>query len=72
MDAKFSGFNWDDENQEKCQKHDIFIDEIENSFPGQPRIAPDLKHPGMEDRFIAVGITTERRPLHASKGDRRL
>ena len=63
MDVKLSGFDWDDGNREKCQKHVVSIDETENLFLGQPRIAPDLKHSGTEDRFIAVGRTTKRRPL---------
>jgi uncharacterized DUF497 family protein len=46
MDVKFSDFDWDDRNREKCQKHGVSIDEIENLFLGQPRIAPDLKHRG--------------------------
>src|SRR4051812_8246344 len=63
MDVKFSGFDWDDGNREKCQKHGVSIDEIESLFLRQPRIAPDVKHSGAEDRFIAVGRTIERRPL---------
>jgi|SRR3954454_17032896 uncharacterized protein len=63
MSVEFSGFDWDDGNRKKCQKHGVSIDEIENLFLEQPRVAPDLLHSGEEDRFIAVGRTTERRPL---------
>jgi uncharacterized DUF497 family protein len=63
MNVVFSGFDWDDGNRKKCQKHGVSIDEIENLFLGQPRVAPDIPHSGEEDRFIAVGRTVEERPL---------
>jgi uncharacterized DUF497 family protein len=63
MTIRFSGFDWNDENRPKCQKHGVSIDEIEDLLLGQPRIAPDLKHSGGEDRFIAVGRTAGGRPL---------
>ena len=63
MDVKFSGFDWEDGNREKCQKHGVSIDEIESLFLRQPRSAPDVKHSGAEDRFIAVGRTIKKRPL---------
>jgi uncharacterized DUF497 family protein len=33
------------------------LSDIESVFSGSPRIAPDPKHSGEEDRFIAVGRT---------------
>ena len=50
-----TGFDWDDGNRSKCQKHGVSIAEIESVFRGQPRIAPDPKHSTDEDRLIAVG-----------------
>ena len=59
-----SGFDWDDGNREKCQKHGVPLGEIEGLFAsGGPRIAPDPKHSDAEDRFIAVGRNAQGRPL---------
>jgi uncharacterized DUF497 family protein len=37
--------------------------EIEALLGSDPALAPDLKHSGGEDRFIAVGRNSEGRPL---------
>jgi uncharacterized DUF497 family protein len=55
-----SGFDWD---EGKCSKHGVSIAEIEALLESGPRIAPDLKHSMVEDRFIAVGRSSEGRPL---------
>ena len=57
------GFDWDEGNREKCRKHGVSLDEIESLFLGGPRFAPDLGHSGGESRYIAIGRTTEGRPL---------
>jgi uncharacterized DUF497 family protein len=57
------GFDWDEANREKCQKHGVSIAEIEGLFMGDPRIAPDLKHSADEDRLIAVGRTSKGRAV---------
>ena len=49
------GVDWDDGNREKCQKHGVSIAEIEALLSGDARVAPDLKHSGSEDCYIAVG-----------------
>lgn len=51
----FSGFDWDNGNREKCQRHGVSITDIEALLRGNPGIAPDLKHSDEEDRYIAVG-----------------
>ncbi len=58
-----AGFEWDAGNRVKCQKHGVSIAEIEALFRNAPRIAPDPKHSGEEDRMIAVGRTGAGRPV---------
>ncbi len=55
MELRVSGFDWDEGNRSKCQKHGLLIAQIEGLFAHKPRIAPDHKHSADEDRFIAVG-----------------
>ena len=63
MGLRFSGFDWDDGNRAKCQKHGLTVEHIEAIFAGSPRIAPDPKHSVDEDRLIAVGRTSSGRPV---------
>jgi hypothetical protein len=57
VDFRVNGFDWDEGNRRKCQKHGLSIREIEVLFTDRPRVAPDPKHSSDEDRFIAVGKT---------------
>ena len=57
------GFDWDDGNFEKCQKHGLSIAEIESLFRSRPLIGPDLKHSDEETRFQAIGRTATGRPM---------
>ena len=57
------GFNWDEGNLDKCQKHGLTIEDIESLFHSRPLIGPDLKHSDEETRFQAVGRTTVGRPV---------
>ncbi|MFI5102597.1 MAG: BrnT family toxin [Terriglobales bacterium] len=63
MNLQVGGFDWDDGNRSKCQKHGVPIAEIEALFVRGPRVAPDPKHSADEDRLIAVGKTSAGRPL---------
>jgi predicted DNA binding CopG/RHH family protein len=54
-----SGFDWDDGNRSKCQKHGVSIPEIEHLFTGAPMIAPDIGHSARDDRFIASAARPE-------------
>jgi uncharacterized protein len=63
MNFAVSGFDWDEGNRAKCQKHGVSVEEIEVLFALDPRIAPDPKHSTDEDRLIAVGRTNAGRPL---------
>lgn len=56
MDSKIvAGFDWDDGNREKCQKHGVMIAEIESVFAGTPAIGPDAAHSTGETRFLRSG-----------------
>ena len=57
------GFDWDDGNVEKCQKHGVSRHEIELALGSHPAVAPYLKHSDSEQRFIAVQRNTEGRPM---------
>ena len=56
-----TGFDWDDGNHAKCQKHGVSIAEIEALFRGGPLVAPAPSRSATaggsmtEDRLIAVG-----------------
>jgi uncharacterized DUF497 family protein len=63
MNIATAGFDWDEGNWWKCQKHGVSIAEVEALLRSGPRVAPDLKHSALEDRFIAVGRTEEGRAL---------
>ena len=63
MNSRVSGFDWDEGNRAKCQKHGISITQIEALFAHNPRIAPDPKHSVDEDRLIAVGEIDTGRPI---------
>ncbi len=77
MILQVSGFDWDDGNRIKCQKHGVPISEVEALFARGPRVAPDPKHSADEDRLIAAGRTSTGRALFVAftirtKGERRL
>ena len=55
---------WDDGNREKCCKHGVSIEEIEEVLTGhQAHIIGDEKHSELEERYIAVGKTDAERYL---------
>jgi uncharacterized DUF497 family protein len=66
------GFDWDEGNLEKCQKHGVSVSGIERLLSGEPAVAPDLKHSVEEDRFIAVGRNPAGRPLFVAFTFRKL
>lgn len=59
----FSGLEWDDGNQLKCQGHGVSIEEIEAMFAGEPRYSPDVAHSMVEQRYLATGRTAAGRAL---------
>lgn len=58
MTFRAAGFDWDDGNRDKCQKHGITISEIEEVFLHSPLVAPDPNHSQSEERLIAIGRTS--------------
>ena len=58
-----SGFDWDEGNHDKCQRHGMSIVEIETLFGGTVVILPDEAHSLTERRFKAVGKTEEGRQV---------
>ena len=59
----FDGFDWDDGNRQKCQKHGVSIAEIELLLTTAAKIAPDLKHSRSEERSLAVGRDSQGRAM---------
>lgn len=57
------GVQWDAANWPKCGKHGAAKADIEYVLLNDPRVAPDLKHSAVEDRFIAVGRDRSGRPM---------
>jgi uncharacterized protein len=56
MFGKVDGFDWDEGNIAKCQKHGVSIDEIEALFENEDfRIFNDDLHSYDEQRFRVIG-----------------
>lgn len=53
---QFHGFDWDDGNVAKCQKHGLSIGDIEAALEAPTQIAPDDRHSWAEERFIAIAV----------------
>ena len=58
-----SGFDWDDGNRDKAQKHGMLLDEIEQFFEQDILIAPDEKHSQAEVRYLGIGRASDDRPM---------
>jgi len=50
-----AGFDWDDGNRSKCQKHGVSPAAIESVFSGSIAVLPDPLHSKSEERFKAIG-----------------
>jgi uncharacterized protein len=50
-----AGFDWNEGNREKCQKHGVSIAEIEGLFAGAHTIHVDAEHSFAEQRLKAIG-----------------
>lgn len=60
-----TGFNWDQGNARKNDKHGVSTAEAEQVFFNQPLLLlPDPKHSLSESRFYALGKSDDRRTLH--------
>jgi len=61
MDRRAASFDWDNANREKCQRHGVPIAEIESIFEKPIAVLPDPAHFHVEERFKAIGRTSEGR-----------
>ncbi len=63
--TKITGFNWDEGNIRKNEKHGVSMAEVEQVFFNAPLLLlEDTKHSRREPRFHALGKTDDRRLLH--------
>jgi hypothetical protein len=65
--SKITGFNWDDGNARKNDKHGVSMAEAEQVFFNAPLLLlEDAAHSQQEIRIHALGKTDEGRALHIS------
>lgn len=63
--SKIIGFNWDDGNARKNEKHGVSMAEAEQVFFNAPLLfLEDAAHSQKEPRLHALGKTDEGRALH--------
>jgi uncharacterized protein len=63
--SKVIGFEWDEGNARKNERHGVSMAEAEPVFFNAPLLVlPDAKHSETEPRFHALGKTNEGRRLH--------
>ena len=63
---RFDGFDWDNGNLKKVQKHGLTIDEIEIFFRQKVLVREDQDHSQKERRWIAIGLSKNKRPIFVS------
>lgn len=60
-----TGFDWDEGNARKNEKHNVSMGEAEQVFFNAPLLVlEDSKHSNQEPRFHALGKSDEKRLLH--------
>jgi hypothetical protein len=57
MVERIAGFDWDDNDLEKCTGHGVSITEIESVFQGEVWTFPDVAHSTRETRWLGIGRT---------------
>jgi uncharacterized DUF497 family protein len=63
--ADITGFDWDEGNIRKNEKHSVSTAQAEQLFFNQPLlILEDSKHSNQEPRFHALGKSDDNRQLH--------
>ena len=68
---QYTGFDWDEGNSRKNEKHGVSKPEVEQVFLNTPLLlAEDLKHSRREPRFHALGRTDLDRWLHVTFTER--
>ena len=64
INIRVNGFDWDEGNREKCQKHGLSQKEIEYFFQQKEvYVTPDPKHSDEEERFLAIGPSKKHKPM---------
>jgi uncharacterized DUF497 family protein len=58
---EFEGFDWDEGNRAKCQKHGLSLAEIESVFASRVLILDDPGNSEAEPRSRAIGVTAKGR-----------
>ncbi len=58
-----AGFDWDDGNRAKCEKHGVSPAAIEDIFRRPIALLPDHSHSKSEERFMAIGKDDEGRGI---------
>jgi uncharacterized DUF497 family protein len=58
-----AGFDWDNGNRAKCQKHGVSAEAIEQVFRRGVVLLPDEAHSETEQRFRAIGRDERGRAL---------
>jgi hypothetical protein len=67
----YTGFDWDEGNSRKNEKHGVSKPEVEQVFLNSPLLlADDTKHSRLELRFHALGRTDFDRWLHVTFTER--
>jgi len=67
----YTGFDWDEGNARKNEKHGVSKSEVEQVFLNAPLLlADDLTHSQQEPRFHALGRTDLDRRLHVTFTER--
>ncbi len=65
--SKVIGFEWDEGNARKNERHGVSMADAEQVFFNSPLLVlPDPTHSEVEPRFHALGKTNEGRRLHIS------
>jgi hypothetical protein len=69
--GRYTGFDWDEGNSRKNEKHGVSKPEVEQVFLNTPLlVADDRKHSERERRFHALGRTDLDRWLHVTFTER--
>ncbi len=60
---RVAGFDWDEGNRSKCQKHGVSTAAVESLFQRPIAVLPDPLHSKSEERFKAIGKTAKGRGI---------
>ena len=63
LGGPIAGFDWDNGNRAKCQKHGVSTSEIEDLFTRAVLMLSDNAHSRRERRFLAIGKTMNGRSV---------